>query len=124
MVQLIIAGTAYPLTSNDKYKCYLRDLGESIRMASGRLVFEKRGSVRVIEYTYDYFGDTLLRKCLADLRSGRELEVSYREPESDTMQSGWFRCTKWPAPTVVFAEGEALCWHNVSFTLEAVDADA
>lgn len=124
MTQLIINGTEYPQASNDKYKCYKKDLGESLRMASGRLVFEKRGQVTVIEYSYDYFGEKLMRRCLADLRSGSELEVSYLSPERNELVSEKFRCTQLPSPSFAFSRGDKELWHNISFTLEGCAANA
>ena len=53
MTQLSINGIDLPETKNGKYKCYEQELGENIRMISGRLVTEVRSSVRVIEYSYD-----------------------------------------------------------------------
>lgn len=121
MTQLILGGVALPKTSKDKYKCYTKDLGESIRMISSRLVTEVRATIRIIEYSYDYFGDTLMRSCLSMLRSNDGLAVQYISPESDEMQSGTFYCTSLTAPTFAYSiHGEAR-WHNISFTLEEVE---
>ena len=59
MTQLSINGIDLPETKNGKYKCYEQELGESIRMISGRLVTEVRSSVHVIEYSYDYMGNAV-----------------------------------------------------------------
>lgn len=121
MTQLIINGTSYPETSRDKYKCYREDLGESMRMISSRLITEVRASIVVVEYSYDYFGDALMRQCLTDLRSREDLTVQYLSPDSDTLVTGVFRCTVKPAPTYAFSVGGAPRWHNISFKLEEVE---
>ena len=73
MTQLSINGIDLPETKNGKYKCYEQELGENIRMISGRLVTEVRSSVRVIEYSYDYMGNDLMRRLLTALRSRSDL---------------------------------------------------
>ena len=118
MTQLIINGTEYPETSHDKYKCYKKQLGKSMRMASGRMVMEVQATITVLQYSYDYFGDELMRQCLKDLRGGQVLTVDFLPPDSEEMQTGHFFCTALPAPTYAFSVGEAPKWHNVSFTLE------
>lgn len=124
MTQLIINGTSYPETSRDKYAIWKEDLGAQLRMAAGNLVFEKRGQVYHISYSYDYFTPTLMQKCLQDLRSGDELFVSFLL-EDNTMASGLFRCVKFPAPTFAFSKGfddqAQSYWHGVSFELEGVE---
>ena len=121
MTQLIINGTEYPETSHDKYKCYTEDLGESMRMITGRLVTEVRATIVAIEYSYDYFEDARMRRCLGDLRGREDLDVQYLDPETGTMKSGVFRCTKKPAPTFAFSVAGQARWHNISFTLEEVE---
>lgn len=123
MTQLIINGTAYPKTSNDKYKCYKTELSEKLRMAAGNMVAEVRGTYTVIEYSYDYFPNDLLSTCLSDLRSGKELTVSYLPPAGTDLVTQTMRCTTLPAPTFAFGRGDKSFWHNVAFKLEAVDVD-
>ncbi len=124
MTQLIINGTAYPETSSDKYQCYDEDLSKDLRMASGRLVREIRGRIRIIKYQYDYMGDELLRTLLSDLRQPEALTVSYLTPENDTLETSRFRCTDYPKPAVAFSDGGHPKWHDVSFTLEEVSPRA
>lgn len=124
MTQLIINGTSYPKTSNDKYKVYKTELSESVRMAAGNLVFESRGMYTVIEYSYDYFPPDIAAKCLSDLRSGEELTVSYIEQYDSDMKTQTFRCTSFPAPVFAFGRGNNAYWHNFSFVLEAVECDS
>jgi hypothetical protein len=50
MTQLVINGTTYPETSHDRYRVWIEDLGQMLRMAGGNLVFEKRGQVYKISY--------------------------------------------------------------------------
>ena len=116
MTQLSINGIDLPETKNGKYKCYEQELGENIRMISGRLVTEVRSSVRVIEYSYDYMGNDLMRRLLTALRS-----VQFLDPLSDSMQSASFRCTKQPAPQFAFSRDGVGLWNNIAFTLEEVE---
>lgn len=124
MTQLIINDTVYPETSHDKYNVWLTDLGTQLRMAAGNLVFEKRGQIYHISYSYDYFTPSLMNTCLQDLRSGNELTVSFLLP-SNQLASGQFRCVKFPNPTFAFSKGfgdEAQSyWHGISFELEGVE---
>lgn len=121
MIQLMINGAEYPETSHDKYKCYTQDLGEDIRMISSRLVTEVRATIVVIEYSYDYFKDTLMMRCLADLRGNTDLNVMYLDPATNSMQNGVFRCTKKPAPTFAFSVAGQARWHDIDFKLEEVE---
>lgn len=127
MVQLVINGTTYPETSHDKYRVWVEDLGQMVRMAGGNLCFEKRGQIYKIAYTYDYFTPFLLNKCLTDLRGGNEVEVSFLLPDG-TMPTAKFRCTSFPAPTFAFSKGVGEnvqgYWHDIAFELEGVEADA
>ena len=124
MTQLIINGTSYPETSRDKYAVWLVDLGASLRMAGGNLVFEKRGQVYHISYSYDYFTPALMQKCLQDLRSGEELNVSFLI-EDNSLVNGMFRCVKFPTPMFAFSKGfnedAQGYWHGISFELEGVE---
>lgn len=124
MTQLIINNTAYPETSHDKYKVWVADLGQSLRMAGGNLVFEKRGQVYHISYSYDYFKPSLMNTCLQDLRSGDELQVNFLLPDN-TMSSGLFRCINFPQPTFAFSKGfdesSRGYWHGITFELEGVE---
>ena len=124
MTQLIINNTVYPETSNDKYNVWLTDLGTQLRMAAGNLVFEKRGQIYHISYSYDYFTPALMNQCLTDLRSGDELTVSYLLPDN-SMATGLFRCVKFPTPTFAFSKGYGddaqSYWHGISFELEGVE---
>ena len=124
MTQLIINGTVYPETSGDKYRVWVEDLGQTLRMAGGNLVFERRGQIYHISYEYDYFRPTLMNTCLSDLRSGNELTVSYLLPDG-SYGTGQFRCLKFPTPTFAFSKGfdedAQGFWHGISFELEGVE---
>lgn len=121
MIQLIINGIEYPESSHDRYKCYKEDLGESMRMISSRLVTEVRATIVVLEYSYDYFKDALMRQCLADLRGRSDLVVQYLDPETGSIKNGIFRCTKKPAPTFAFSVNGEARWHNINFKLEETE---
>lgn len=120
MTQLIVGGVELPEAKNGKYKCYEKELGESLRMISGRMVTEVRQAVKVIEYSYDFMGNDLMRALLAALRSRSDLTARFLDPASDAMRESVFRCTKQPAPQFAFAKNGAGLWHDVAFTLEEV----
>jgi len=122
VVQLIINGTPYPITSHDKYRAYPQDLGKTAEMISGRKVKEIRGRKWIIEYNYDYFDDAMLRACLAALRSDELLLVDFLVPESEGRQTANFLCTKEPAPYFAFATDGKGYWHNIGFMLEESDS--
>ena len=120
MTQLIINGLHLPKTSGDKYKCYPTKLTEQLEMISGRVVTEIRGTVQVIEYSYDYMPNEKYQALLADLRSNPPITVTYLPDNSTTMVTSDFMVTSYPTPTFAFAKGNKPYWHNVSFALREV----
>lgn len=120
MTQMIINNITLPQTSFDKYLCYPVELGENIRMISGRLVSEIRGTYWRIEYTYDKLKDDVMRTLLPVLRSNDTLQVWFLSPDSNEMANGNFKCVEKPAPTFAFAKNGAGLWHNFHFVLEQV----
>ena len=102
MTQLIVNGTYLPQTSNDKYSSRPEQLGEQLEMISGRMVTEIRGIVQVITYSYDKMPDETYRALLTALRSQAAIDVVYLPDDSDTMATGKFICTEFPAPTFAF----------------------
>ena len=122
MAQLAINGTQYPLTSRDKYQANKVELGTSKRTIGGRLVSEIRGHFWSINYAYDYMGNALMRQLLTDIRSKQPLTVQFLPDEGDDPITGTFKCTKQPAPSVAFDRGGVMLWHNISFTLESIEA--
>jgi hypothetical protein len=121
MTQLIINNSVYPEVTRDKYKCYKRDVGESLRMTSGRMVFEMSYQIYVIEYKNDYFKPDLMRQCLGELSPGNSLIVQFLAPESDELMTAGFVCVKRPVPVFAFSREGVPYWHNIEFTLEGVD---
>lgn len=125
MTQLILNNSVYlPETSRDKYKCYPSLLGTQVDMISGRRVLEVRGWVQIIEYEYDYMGDSLMRQVLAVLRSGQSFPVAYLPDNSDTLAVSTFLTQDFPQPTFAFSKAGVPYWHNVSFTLREVKPHA
>lgn len=117
ITQLIVDGIYLPYTSRDRYKCYEKKLSVQLEMISGRLVEEVRGKVQVIEYSYDYMGNDLMRRLYTVLRSGRSFPVTYLPDGSDEMATGTFLVTSITEPSFAFAKGGVGLWHNVGFTL-------
>jgi hypothetical protein len=116
MTQLIINSAVLPQTSHDKYKCYPQDLTEQIEMVSGRCVQEVRGTVQIVEWSYDKMTDEAYKAILSALRGG-EASVTYLPDDSDTMRTSKFICTEYPAPTFAFSHDGKAVWHNVAFKL-------
>lgn len=125
MVQLIINGDIQlPKTSHDRYKCYEAPLKQKVEMISGRVVFEVRGYVQKIEYSYDYMGNDLCRKVLSVLRGRQEFSVVYLPDSGDEMQTGVFVCENLTEPTFAFSRSGKPYWHNLAFTLREVSPHA
>ena len=121
MTQLILNGqVALPQTSWDKYRCYPSILNQQVEMISGRMVEEVRGIVQMIEYSYDYMGNDLMRSVLGILRSGTSFPVAYLPDGADTLQSGMFLCTSLTQPVMAFSRRGVPYWHNFAFTLREV----
>jgi hypothetical protein len=93
-------------------------------MISGRLVTHLSYRIVVVEYSYDYFPDTLMRACLTDLRAGNNLTVRYLPPWDGVMSDGVFRCLSPPTPVFAFGRDGIAYWHDVSFKLEGVEGYA
>ena len=120
MTQLIIDGIYLPETSRDKYRCYPAQLGEQVDMISGRRVLEVRGQVQMIEYEYDYMGNSLMRQVNSVLRSGQSFTVAYLPDDGDELVVSTFLTQDFPMPTFAFSRGGVPYWHNVSFVLREV----
>lgn len=120
MTQLIIDGIYLPETSRDKYRCYPAQLGEQVDMISGRRVLEVRGQVQMIEYEYDYMGNSLMRQVNSVLRSGQSFTVAYLPDDGDELVVSTFLTQDFPMPTFAFSRGGAPFWHNISFVLREV----
>ena len=121
MTQLILnGGIALPETSKDKYRCYPSILNQQVEMISGRLVEEVRGTVQMIEYSYDYMGNDLMRAVLGILRGGTSFPVAYLPDEGNSLITGIFLTQDISQPTMAFSKGGIPYWHNFSFTLREV----
>ena len=121
MIQLILNGQVeLPQTSNDKYRCYPATLSQQLDMISGRRVLEERGHVQMIEYSYDYMGNELMRAVLGILRGGTSFPVAYLPDEGDTLVTGMFLTESITQPTFAFSRSGVPYWHNFAFTLREV----
>lgn len=110
-----------PETLAENYQCYDEDLGELLTMIPGNIVFEVRGTVKVITYYYEYFDDMLRKWCLSRLRKGKEVLVNYLDPNEDGMQTGTFMCTEPPRPVYYFSLDDQVFWTKFGFTLREVE---
>lgn len=121
LTQLVVNNTIYlPQTTRDKYRCYPSLLSQQIEMITGRIVQEIRGTVQIIEYSYDYMGNELMRQLNEVLRSGAPFPVAYLPDGTDEMESSIFICTDFPVPEFAFSRYGVPYWHNVAFTLREV----
>lgn len=121
MIQLILNGQVeLPETSRDKYRCYPATLSQQVNMISGRRVLEERGHVQMIEYSYDYMGNALMRAVLGILRGGTSFPVAYLPDEGDTLVTGMFLTESITQPTMAFSKAGVPYWHNFAFTLREV----
>ena len=121
MIQLILNGQVeLPETSRDKYRCYPATLSQQVDMISGRRVLEERGHVQMIEYSYDYMGNELMRAVLGILRGGTSFPVAYLPDEGDTLVTGMFLTESITQPTFAFSRSGVPYWHNFGFTLREV----
>jgi len=120
MIQLIVNGITLPKTSRDRYRCYPSQLEEQVQMISGRVVTEIRGTVQIIEYSYDYMPDVQYKALLNALRSRPPLTVSYLPDDGDELVTSEFIVTRKPLPSFAFAKGDKPYWHNIAFALREV----
>ena len=121
MIQLILNGQVeLPETSRDKYRCYPATLSQQVDMISGRRVLEERGHVQMIEYSYDYMGNALMRAVLGILRGGTSFPVAYLPDEGDELVTGMFLTESITQPTFAFSRSGVPYWHNFGFTLREV----
>jgi len=126
LVQLILNGLEFPETSGDKYKCYPKDIGVTLTMASGRLVFEKRAEKTIVEYAYDFpdgIEDGLMRRMLEILRSREPIDGTVLE-DCGEVRTEMFLCTKLTPPSYAFSIDGIPYWHGISFSLEGVNPRA
>lgn len=125
MIQITLNGLDFPETSGDKYKCYPKDIGTTLTMASGRLVFEKRAEKTIVEYSYDYpdgIEDELMRRMLEILRSN-PIEGTVLE-DSGELRTEMLLCTNLTPPSYAFSINGIPYWHSVRFALEGVNPRA
>ena len=110
-----------PYTSKDKYQCYEEEIGSSVEMISGRIVWETRGHITKIHYQYDCMGNDLWRQIAAFLRSSRAFTVQYLPDDADTMRNGQFICESLTPPKFAFVGDNGVnYWHDIEFTLREV----
>ena len=125
MTQIILNNSIYlPKTSWDKYRCYSSQLSSQVDMISGRRVLEVRGLVWIVEYSYDYMGNDLMRQVNSILRGGQSFLASVLPDESDEMVVSTFLTESFPQPYFAFDKGGVPYWHNVTFTLREVSPHA
>lgn len=122
MTQLIINGVTLPETRNNKYKCYIHEHNDDIRMCDGTLVTEVGYGYYVIDYAFDYLSDAIYRSLIAVLQSREPIDTMFLPNDNSTeLQRGMFKCTKRPQPEYAFSRGGKPFWHNIAFTLEGVN---
>jgi len=121
ITQLIVNGIYLPQTAGDKYRCYPAELGTQVDMISGRRVWEIRGHVTKIDYSYDYLTPALWAQLAAVLRSGTAFPVSYLPDDGGGMVSSTFMVESLTPPVFAFSRRGEAYWHNIAFTLREVE---
>lgn len=124
--QLIIEGTVYPeaVGSYGEYTCEDEVLSEQEVMISGRMIEEVRGVVKRISYSYKWFDDALMKKCLQDLKGKRVVSVTYLQPDTKERVTSPFLCTSIPNPQYYMTVDGVTYWTNISFSLREVKPHA
>lgn len=121
MIQLIVGEVLLPEVSRDQYKCWPEDLGVQVDMISGRRVIETRGTVWKVSYSYDYMGETLMRRALAVLRSGAPFIATVLPDNSDETVTSRFVTESLSPPSMAFSrrqgDTEKAFWHKIAFVL-------
>lgn len=120
LTQLIVNGIYLPETSKNRYKCYPSQLGTQVDMISGRRVWEIRGTVQIIEYSYDYLTPGLWQALANVLRSGTAFPVIYLPDNGAEMVSGTFMLDSLTPPAFAFSRRGEPYWHDISFKLREV----
>ena len=117
-VQLIINEVVFPTTTFDRYRCYPAELKEQLVMIAGNVVEEIRGTVQMIEYSYDAMEDAKYKAVMSALRSKSPLSVAYL-PDDGTSQliTSKFIVESFEPPYLSFYEGGVPKWHNLAFVL-------
>lgn len=98
---------ALPESRNGGYRAELTPLSVDVEMISGRLTREKRGSVWMIEYKYDYFKEEMKRQVIAACRKGQgqPIPCAFLEPDGGTaMRQGRFWVTGFQHPKFMWGK--------------------
>lgn len=119
MTQLIINGITLPETSADRYTAHPEDLKLQATMISGRIVTEKRGTVWVVSYSYDWLPDSIWRPLAANLRDASPMPVIFLPDNGDEMISDTMVTTALTNPVYAFARYSRPYWHNLAFSLRS-----
>ena len=124
--QLIIEGQIYPEADSNtgSYSCEDQVLSKTLTMIAGNIVEEVQGIVTVISYSYPYFDNDLMRKCLQDLKGKRVVTVTFLNPDSNERRTSKFLCTTIPNPKFRMSVDDVPYWTDISFVLREVEPHA
>lgn len=116
--QLIVNDVLFPTTTHDQYRCYPMELKEQLTMIAGNIVEELRGTVQMIEASYDAMSDAKYKEVLAALRSKSPLYVAYLPDDGSTeLVTSTFLVQSFTPPSLSFFDGGVPKWHNLAFVL-------
>lgn len=119
MTQLIINGITLPETTPDRYSAHPDTLKLQTEMISGRIVTEKRGTVWVVSYSYDWLPNSIWIPLAANLRDSTPMPVVFLPDNGDEMITDNMVTIELTNPTYAFARYSQPYWHNLAFSLRS-----
>ena len=124
MTQLIVENTPLPPVKLGRYSCRTETLSETVTMISGRMVEEIIGEVYVIDYAAESMHMEVYQELVRALRKGGGIYVQFLPDDGTELRSGYFLCTKRPAPSFQMEHLGEPIWNDVSFSLREVSPHA
>lgn len=119
MVQLVVNGSEFPEAygSEGSYQAYESDMVSTLKTFSGKIIEAIQGKATVIEYSYTYLEDSLLRVLLSAKRSGSCMVEYILPSESSPSHSAEFVFEEFSNPRYLMSVGGVPYWTDISFKL-------
>lgn len=116
---LVIDNILIPDIEQKNFKVYEKDLDVMIRMINGRLVIEERGSIWVVEATFEDIDPELLKELYAAMKATKIHTIAFLPPNGGTeMTASRFCLTQQPQPALKSWYGELPEWSDMSYVFE------
>lgn len=116
---LIINNILIPDMEKDSLIIYESPLDQNLRMISGRMVIEERGSIWVIQANFEDIDTDLLKQLTASLRSNRVHIIAFLPPDGGTeLVTSQFVLTEQPNPALRSWQNDFPEWGGMSYTFE------